>query len=55
LIRKYNEHPLVKALLQAVEGEIIRVDPPNSTAPKAASELAPQSATASAGDRPRPS
>jgi DNA polymerase-3 subunit gamma/tau len=55
LIRKYNEHPLVKALLQAVVGEIIRVDPPNSTAPKAASELAPQSATASAGDRPRPS
>ncbi len=30
MIRKYLEHPLVKSLLQSIEGEIIRVDSPSS-------------------------
>jgi DNA polymerase-3 subunit gamma/tau len=55
LIRKYNEHPLVKALLQAVEGEIIRVDPPNSPAAKATSALEHQPPVASSDVEPRPS
>ncbi len=27
LIRKYMEHPIVKSLLQSIDGEIVRVDP----------------------------
>lgn len=33
LIRKYAEHPMVKALLKTIDGEIIRVDPAVNTTP----------------------
>jgi DNA polymerase-3 subunit gamma/tau len=42
LIRKYMEHPLVKGLLQSIEGEIVRVDLPRPNPPPSRSATIPE-------------